>query len=235
MSTGERAARAVVRPARRGDLPATARLHARCLPDGFFAELGAGFLRAYHATFRRGPAAVALVAGPAGAPDGEPAAFLVGTLGNRRHYRWVVQRRALALGSRLVLALVRRPSVAVSFVRTRLGRYLRWLVRYPLRRGLPAPDPDGGASTAVTTGPVAVLTHVAVDPAARGLGLGQRLVEAFVGHARSAGAVEVRLVTDDDGGAAGFYHRLGFEDVGTHRDGDGAVVREFRLPLGAVA
>jgi ribosomal protein S18 acetylase RimI-like enzyme len=237
MSTGERADREVVRPARRRDLDRTARLHARCLPDGFFVDLGAGFLRSYHATFHRGPAAVAIVAGSDQDPGGDPVAFLVGTLGNRRHYRWVVQRRALHLTLRLLLALLGRPAIAARFVRTRLTRYLRWLGRYPLRRA--RPGPDGPAATddeeTAVPAPVAVLTHVAVDPAARGRGLGRRLVDAFVERAREAGAAEVRLVTDDAGGAVDFYRALGFEDAGTHRDGDGAVVREFRLPLDAAA
>ncbi|GGI07746.1 GNAT family N-acetyltransferase [Egicoccus halophilus] len=249
-----------MRPASRRDLRSTARLHRDQLPDGFFARLGPGFLRTYHATFRRSPDAIAIVTGEPGRPGG----FLVGTLDNRTHYRFVVRRCAWRLALRGLLALLARPRMGWLFVRTRALHYARWVVRYPLQRlrgadgGAEAPDatPDTAASgsdpvpdvagdatddaggTAAAGDPdespahrIAVLTHVAVDPVRQGGGEGRALVEAFVSAAREAGASEARLVTKAGGGAEAFYDRLGWV-AGARRPGSGGEsVREYRLDL----
>jgi ribosomal protein S18 acetylase RimI-like enzyme len=225
-----RTADVVVRDARRRDLRATARLHHACLPDGFFAQLGRGFLRRYHATFRSSPEAIAVVAE---AGDGTVAGFLVGTLRNRPHYRWVLRHRAIGLLARLSAALLARPRLAVLFVRTRVGRYLRWVRRYPRRRRQPVEAVGAGAgqTSATPAGPVAVLTHVAVGEQLRGLGAGRALVERFVELAREGDAVEARLVTDAAHGAAGFYERLGWTLVDEHDSSAAGRVHEFRLDL----
>jgi ribosomal protein S18 acetylase RimI-like enzyme len=227
-----------VREATRQDLRATARLHRERLPDGFFSELGAGFLRRYHASFLASPHGVALVAVDT-AREEVPVGFLVGTLRNRAHYRWVLHRCGLQLAARLLAALVARPRLAWSFARTRAGRYLRWVGRYPLRgldrrRGTATTPPTTAATDRPETtppAPVAVLTHVAVDPAARGLGAGRRLVEAFVARAEDDVAAEVRLVTAAGGDANGFYERLGWTAAEERCDADGGAVREYRKRL----
>jgi GNAT superfamily N-acetyltransferase len=224
----------VVRAATRRDLRTTARLHRTHLPGGFFARLGRGFLRSYHATFLASPFAVALVVtDPA---DGEPAGFLVGTLRNRPHYRWVLRRCGPTLGARFVAALSSRPRLAWLFLRTRVGRYLRWIGRYPLQRlgtrtvaaAGPARPPT---ETETEARPVAVLTHVVVDDRLRGRGAGRQLVAAFVEAARQAGAAEARLVTDVEGGASRFYEQLGWVALEDRPGADGDLVREFVLPL----
>lgn len=209
-----------MRPADPADLRATARLHRRALPGGFFARLGERFVRRYHATFAGSPEAVLLVA----EQEGRTAGFLAGTLANRRHYREVVRRWWPALTWAGALALLRRPRVTAEFLRTRLGRYRRALLRAG-RGGRTA------GATAEPDGPVAVLTHVAVAPDARGDGVGQRLVQAFVERARRAGAAEIRLVTAAGGAAARFYRRLGWRSRGTRRGADGTFVEEFELQL----
>jgi ribosomal protein S18 acetylase RimI-like enzyme len=262
----------VVRAATRRDLRTTARLHHEYLPDGFFARLGRQFLRGYHGSFLRSPHAVALVVTDA---DGEaPAGFLVGTLRNRQHYRWVLRNCGPRLTLRFVAALSARPRLAWLFLRTRVGRYVRWVGRYPLQRWgardgsttsppeppavepevpptaeldpgstlgpdpdpPPGPDPDrhpgpGPVSAVDGPRPVAVLTHIAVDGSLRGRGAGRHLVDAFVAEAGRAGAAEIRLVTDVEGGASAFYDRLGWTRVEERRGGDDVLVREFRLPL----
>ena len=160
-----------VREATRRDLRATARLHRRCLPDGFFARLGHGFLRRYHASFLRSPQAIALVV----TTDGEPTAFLVGTLRNRAHYRWVLQRQGVALAGRLVLALGARPRMAWLFARTRVRRYARWVVRYPFRRfqsgrrgsvASPPRDPSPVDGAASSSAPEPAASTAVPEPAA---------------------------------------------------------------------
>lgn len=223
-----------VRPARPRDLHAMAHLHREQLPDGFFARLGEGFLRAYHASFLRSPYGIALVCGSTDAPTG----FLVGTLTNREHYRFVARCCIPRLAARGALALLARPPLAWLFVHTRAARYTRWVLRYTgrkLRGGGPAVASAASAASppaAVTAEPtIAVLTHVAVDPAAQGGGAGRALVDRFLEAAREAGADEARLVTAAHGPAEQFYDRLGWT-AGPVRNGSaGSLVREYRWSL----
>src|SRR6266545_222218 len=59
-------------------------------------------------------------------------------------------------------------------------------------------------------GPAGLLRSVAVDPAARGLGLGIRLTEAALTLARGRGARTVYLLTET---AARFFPRFGFRPI----------------------
>lgn len=205
-----------VRPARPSDLERTAAIHARCLPGGFFAQLGAGFLARYHATFVAGPLARLLVAEDRGTVVG----FLAGTVDNRRHYREVVRGRPWRLAASGLAALAADRHLAVAFLRTRTRRYALAFARQLLPGRLTA----GGRAEAGTLG---VLTHVAVLDEARGSGAGRALVDAFVVEARTAGARELRLVTATGGGAPAFYRKLGWGSLGTRRAGDGTFVEEF--------
>lgn len=58
---------------------------------------------------------------------------------------------------------------------------------------------------------VALLEDMVVAPPARGTGLGSRLLEAAVAHARRQGCRRITLLTDrDNAGAQRFYARQGF-------------------------
>jgi ribosomal protein S18 acetylase RimI-like enzyme len=223
-----------IRPAGRADLAHTARLHEDELPEGFFARIGWRFLRAYHAAFARSPQATVLVAED---EDGRPRGMLVGTLDNAAHYRWTMRRQGLRLVAAGLRGLVTRPPLAAEFIRTRVGRYGRAVARQLRPGGAP-----GGASPAAPAAPdaskpgaaaakVAVLTHVAVAEDARGAGAGRRLVQGFVDRARSAGADEVRLITEADGHAARFYRSLGWRRRARRRASDGSEVEEYVQPL----
>lgn len=213
------AAEVRIRPAGRAEVVATARLHERALPDGFFARLGAAFLARYHASFLASPRARLLVAERGGRVVG----FLAGTVDNAAHYRTVLRRRPVV---GLVLAglgsLLTRPRLAVEFLRTRVGRYGRAVARQltGVRTEAEAADPGDPV-------PVAVLTHVAVHEDARGSGAGRALVETFTEEVAEHGAAEVRLVTAVDRGGPRFYRRLGWRSRGRRRAADGTVVEEF--------
>lgn len=111
------------------------------------------------------------------------------------------------------------------FVRTRLRRYLRRLLR-TLR-----PSP-----TTATTTPEArdvrlgVLLHVAVTPDRRGQGHGRLLTEHLVTEAIRQQIDELHLVTAD-ADAAAFYRRLGWEARQTREDSNGTTVTTFGYPL----
>jgi ribosomal protein S18 acetylase RimI-like enzyme len=222
------------------ELRATAQLHHREL-SGLFVDLGPRFLRSYHAAFAGSPDAVALVATNGIAPLG----FLCGTLNNERHYRLVVRRHVPALFGRAVSSLLARPRLAVFVLRTRTRRYARALALRlrgderrdagTVRDATPSasrPERSGHpVAAARRRGPIAVLTHVAVAPEARGGGAGRQLVAAFVARARAAGASEIRLVTDPATPAPEFYRHLGWTSLGVRPGRDGVRVEEFRLRL----
>lgn len=61
-------------------------------------------------------------------------------------------------------------------------------------------------------GPVGELHELVVDPAHRGRGVGRLLVEAVIGRARTAGAVEVIVPSH---GAGDYYRKFGFQETAT--------------------
>ena len=203
----------VVRPLRHRDQGFAAALHEAALPHGFFGRLGTGFLSAYHESFLASPHAVAYVAETR---DGR-VGFLVGTFGP--HNAWVVRNRWMKLAIRGALALLSRPSELVFFLRTRTLSYVQRLLK--ARAG-------GTATRPHRTAPPAVLTHVAVAPAARGLGVGEALVEAFLDAARKTGATEACLVTlAGPDGAGRFYQRLGWDLHEVRQDRDGRPIEHY--------
>lgn len=214
-----------IRAARSEDLSEVVRLHLQLLPHGFFARLGQGYLRVYHRSFMTSPFAVSLVA----YRDDRLVGFVAGALDAHRHQQWTLRR----CGSRLlvsgVLALALRPQLAWEFLTTRTGRYLRGVLRAvrPVASSPTAAAPTDGS---LPTGPVAVLTHVAVDPGDQGRGSGSALVDSFVERVRAAGTLRVELVTLCDDGASPFYERLGWSAVGVH-EREGAKFRRFTLDL----
>jgi ribosomal protein S18 acetylase RimI-like enzyme len=207
-------------------------MHRRHLPAGFFARLGTRFLARYHATFAASPRATLLVAEDP--RDGQVVGFLAGTVDNEAHYRTVLRRRAVGLVLSGLAALLRDRDLATEFVRTRVARYARAVGRRLGARPSATRSAGQAAATASatsagggTSGPVAVLTHVAVAEDARGSGAGRALVDSFTHEARDAGADEVRLITSSDGPGPRFYRRLGWVSRGTRRAADGTVVEEF--------
>lgn len=214
------------------DLTFAADLHAEALPHGFFGRLGPRFLTTYYRSFVDSPHAMAFVAE---AEDG-PAGALVGTMCSSPHYGWVLRNYGMHLALRGTVALLRRPSELAFFVRTRIGRYLTGAARIGRRR-VAAALPTASAPTAVARSAArrrqpAVLTHVAVAPPARGLGVGAALERAFVEAVRAAGCRRVMLVTlAGDQGAGAFYRRLGWSLTHTRADRDGRPIECYELRL----
>lgn len=200
------------------------RLHLQLLPHGFFARLGAGYLRAYHRSFMTSPYAVSLIA----YRDDRLVGFVAGAVDAHRHQQWTLRRCGTRLLMSGVLALARRPRLGWEFLTTRTGRYVRALLRAV--RTTATPPPVVLTDSPVSSGPVAVLTHVAVDPSDQGCGSGSALVESFVEHVRTVGTPRIELVTMCGGGASPFYERLGWSAIGEH-EREGARYRRFSLHL----
>lgn len=188
-----------------------ARLHAEALPHGFFASLGERYLRAYYLSFLSSPHSCALMADL----DGVPLGFVVGLLDPEAHRSFTIRRHGARLALQGGRALALHPRLGVDFLSTRLGRYTKGIVR-TLRPRFSRPSGDQHPRV---TGRLGVLSHIAVVPDARGEGVGEALVAAFVQRARGAGVRRLQLLTLADGhGATSFYDRLGWRRLETLLD-----------------
>ncbi len=203
----------VVRSVRDADLGRIAWLHRSELGHGLYPLLGERFLRHYHGAILASPHAASAAIGPVGSPDG----FVVTLLDPIGHRRWLRGRVAVTLAVNGCIALATHPRALLLFLRTRVGRYVR--AALPSRRS--------DAAAAGSSAPPAVLLHVAVDPDARGRGLGQTLVADCLAAAGTACRDRVRLVTAHGSPAERFYEQLGWTRVGVRPGRDGSLVTEF--------
>ncbi|MFT6674902.1 MAG: GNAT superfamily N-acetyltransferase [Sulfitobacter sp.] len=64
--------------------------------------------------------------------------------------------------------------------------------------------------------PYALVENVATLPDHRGHGFGRQVMQALADHAWAAGVYKIMLLTGRANGAAGFYHRLGFDGDEKH-------------------
>ncbi|MDH6522287.1 GNAT superfamily N-acetyltransferase [Streptomyces sp. SAI-090] len=201
------------------DLPFVVPEYLENFPEGFFARLGPAFLTAQCRTYLASPHARALIA----EAEGIPVAFLLGVTDPAAHRCEVLggHRRTLLLRGLAGLAL--RPRLALHFVRTRLGRYLRKL----MPGGRAVPDP-----ALVQQGITAVLAYVAVSSRARSGGIGGALIDQFVADAYASGCARVSLVTAvGDSGAGPYYERRGWLPRGETRTPEGRRLAAYDLPL----
>ena len=200
------------------DLTFVTGLHQASFREGFFVRLGARFLRRYYRTFLDGPLSTALIC----ENDGVVCGYLVGVIDPPEHRRLLMQHHGLSLAVNAFATLIWRPGLAVHFLRTRARRYLRALAR----------QPRATAASASESRRIAVLTYVAVDPSARGRGIGNALVGRFLDEAAAAGRSEACLVTRaGPQGAGAFYAARGWVRVGHSRRADGQPLEHYRFLL----
>jgi GNAT superfamily N-acetyltransferase len=219
----------VIRALRDEDLPSVATRQSTELPEGFFSQLGTRFLRRYLETYVHSPLAVALIA----ELDDVPVGHLVGTV-RPGHYQWALRARWRRLLPSWLIALSTHPRALLQFLRTRVGRYARAAVR-AVRSRVRAVPREPSIPVPRAAGPAALL-HVAVDPEARGAGVGAALVREFETQARRAGCTTARLVTFADArpfgtDAGSFYERLGWHRRDHRVDDAGRTVLVYERAL----
>lgn len=166
---------------------ALAGLHLEAFPGFFLTSLGRRFLRLLYAGFMSAPEAICLVA----EDNGDTLGFAAGTVNPAGFFRRLLRQRALAFALAAFPGLVRNPLFAA---RKCLGALF-------YRGETPAGLPEA-----------ALLSSLAVSPAAQGRGVGQALVAAFVEDIRRRGGKTVYLTTDENENERTnrFYARCGF-------------------------
>jgi ribosomal protein S18 acetylase RimI-like enzyme len=173
-----------------------ARLHALALPDAFLTSLGAKFLARLYAALDTAPGTWILVA----IGSGE---VTLGFVSGAADVRRTVRHAMLHGGASLAAAMAR------SLLRPGTWRRVAETLAYPLRSL--RPGGEGPAPPPVR----AELLSIAVDPAARGAGVGRSLVDELEVRMRGAAASgRYRVVTAaTDPRSNAFYAGVGFQRV----------------------
>lgn len=236
----------LIRCATQDDLYATSRLQVTQLDLGLFPRLGERFVRLWHSTYLTSPAGIALVAQVQRQSGPQILGFLIGTSDEAAHMEHVLGTRRRELLIAGLLALIRRPRVAVYFGRTRARRYLRRLLRRRPAGSTTAGQKHSRQTSATTrdrrrgidrmAAPeaerIAVLAGLAVAGPGRSNGAGTQLTAQYLEFARAGGAQTARLVTQAGrGSAAAFYERLGWSRDAERKSTDGVpvIVMSYRL------
>lgn len=209
------------------DLRRTATMHVTELPHGLFPRLGRRFVRRWHGSHLDSEHGILVVARDGGTTVG----FLLGTTDRRANVEWIMTRHRRELLISGSLAMLARPWLIASFIRSRGRRYARRILRPGgSPKGTPSRAGDAIQAGAAPPEQIAVLEAVVVDYSSRGKGIGTALVNAFVAQVAAAGVDRVELVTKADArGAARFYERSGWQRVGGHVDRDGDEVFTYRF------
>ena len=205
------------------DVDAAVTLHLVVLDMEFLSRFGPSFMRTYYRAWTTTPGSMSFVAlDDTGAVIG----VLLGATDPATHVRAMVREHGVALARAIVIAAATRPRLAKDLVVTRAGRYVRGVGRLLLARFRPtAGEPSADAPR------IGEVTHVLVDPAAQGGGVGRTLIDAAIAFGREAGDDELVLVTPPDLAARHFYEALGWRSDGAMTSRSGEPFLRYRYSL----
>ena len=177
-----------VSPATEKEVADIVAVHLTAFPDFFLTLLGERFLRRFYGAVLRDASALSFV----GYVNGSVAGFVVGTIQPAQFFRKLLLRQGLGFCLDALGAFLRRP----------------WFVGRRLVRGLTY----RGEAPQEMKSNAALVSSIAVLPAAAGTGLATALLHAFCEAADRRGSTSVYLLTDrDDNPAANrFYLKAGF-------------------------
>ena len=193
-----------VRPMRSTDLPSVVAEHQESLPDGLYARLGDRFLQTYHSAYLASPGAGGFVA----ELDAHLVGFITGIVSTAAH-RLAMKEAWPRLAAAAALALLQRPA---TFRPALLGSAAASCLRHSARLLQPVPPSE---TTGAGTG---ILTYLAVTATARGRGVGDALLQAFLHEAQLHGCTEVTLATQAGAdGVASYYAHRGWTPESVHR------------------
>jgi len=207
-----------------GDLDAAVALHLEVMHMEFLSRFGPGFMRAYYGAWINTSGSIGLAAID---DQGALVGVLLGASDPAEHVRSMVRQYGPVLGVKLLAYSLTHPALAKDLVVTRGWRYTRGIARLVKSRVT-----KRSTSTPVASGPVVgEITHVLVNPATQGQGVGRALVEESVRVARAAGVQELELVTPPDMAAQHFYERLGWRASGAMQSRSGESFLRYRYTV----
>lgn len=195
-----------VEPLRAEHIDPAVEVHMSAFQEFFLTFLGPSFLREFYRSFLVDPAGIGFVA--VDSDSGEVLGAVVGPATPGGYFGRLLKRRWWAFCLASVRAVLRRPSVV-----KRLARAIYY-------RG-DAPDEQGPAR--------ALLSSIAVSPAAQGRGVGRALVETWMAEARRRGSRGAFLTTDAEENEAvnRFYQRLGWRLESTYATREGRRMNRY--------
>lgn len=207
------------RPVERRDLHSLVQLHVQQFPEGFYTRLGAAFMTRYLRQFFRSPGALGLVAEQR---DGAGlVGYLIGTLDEDAHDRFMYRRAALSLTAAGGWALAARPALWSDFVRRRTLWYARRYVSGAIRSRQSSAMARHGE-----------LLYICTAPGNRCRGVGAALLRAYVEQAQRAHAANLHLVSERDNTAAHeFYAHRGWQMLSESATRDGRPLVRMGLSL----
>ncbi len=208
-----------VRPAERRDLDFLVQLHVQQFPDGFYTRLGTTFMTRYLRQFFRSPGALGLVA-----EQREGAGlvgYVIGTLDEDAHDRFMYGRASIPLTAAGGSALAARPALWSDFFRRRALWYARRYVSGAIRSRQSSVEARHGE-----------LLYICTAPGNRRRGVGAALLRAYVEEAQRAHAANLHLVSERDNTAAhDFYTHRGWQVFSESATRDGRPLVKMGLSL----
>ena len=199
-----------VRPMRSTDLASVVAEHQESLPDGLYARLGDRFLHTYHSAYLASPGTTGFVAELGTRPVG----FVTGIVSTAAH-RLAMKEAWPRLAAAAALALLQRPATLRPAL---LGPTAVSCLRHSARLLQPDPPCASTATATATATATGILTYLAVTTTARGRGVGDALLQAFLHQAQLRGCTKVTLATQAGAeGAAPFYAHRGWTPESVHR------------------
>jgi len=209
-----------VRRVNERDLPFLVDVHLEQFPHGFYARLGPKFKATYFRQYFRSPGAIGLVAEQR---DGSgPVAYLIGTVDDDAHDRFMHRSAAPALAAAGSSALAARPGLWWDFMSRRALWYARRFASGIVRTRRPSAAPRQGE-----------LLYICTTQGKRRQGIGAALLRCFVEEAQRAHAAGLHLVSERDNTAAHeFYAHRGWQVVSESVTRDGRPLFRMALSLG---
>lgn len=209
-----------VRRVEERDLSFLVEVHLRQFPHGFYAQLGPAFKTRYLRQYFRSPGAIGLVAEQR---DGSGlVGYLIGTVDDDAHDRFMHRSAAPALTAAGGSALAARPALWSDFMRRRALWYSRRFVSGMVRTRRPSGGPRQGE-----------LLYICTTQGNRRHGIGAALLRCYVEEAQRAHAAGLYLVSERDNIAAHeFYAHRGWQVVSESVTRDGRPLVRMTLSLG---
>lgn len=209
-----------VRRVQERDLPFLVEVHLRQFPHGFYSQLGSAFKTRYFRQYVRSPGAIGLVAEQR---DGSGlVGYLIGTVDDDAHERFMYRSAAPALAAAGGSALAAKPALWSDFMRRRALWYARRFGSGIVRTRRPSGEPRQGE-----------LLYICTTQGNRRRGIGAALLRSYVEEAQRAHAAGLHLVSERDNTAAHeFYAHRGWQVVSESVTRDGRPVVRLALSLG---